>query len=171
MTTVRTTLSHRSTRRLQRGAFALAASAGMLLTPAVAQAAAPAGATVAAAPALAPTAASQKAVNVALAQVGKPYAWGAAGPGSYDCSGLVQYAYKAAGITMPHSSRTQSTMGSAVAKANLKPGDLVFFYSPVSHVGIYIGNGQMVHAATAGAPVKVVNLDYMPSYAGARRLA
>jgi cell wall-associated NlpC family hydrolase len=58
-----------------------------------------------------------------------------------------------------------------VAKANLKPGDLVFFYSPVSHVGIYIGNGQMVHAATAGSPVKVVNLDYMPSYAGARRLA
>jgi cell wall-associated NlpC family hydrolase len=171
MTTVRTTLSPRATRRLQRGAFALAASAGMLVTPAVAQAAAPAGTTAAAAPAPAPTGASQKAVDTALAQVGKPYAWGAAGPGAYDCSGLAQYAYKAAGINLAHSSRTQSTTGTPVAKANLKPGDLVFFYSPVSHVAIYIGNGQIVHASTAGQPVKVAKLDSMPSYAGARRLA
>src|SRR3954469_10312805 len=144
MTTARTTLSHRSTRRLQRGAFALVAGAGMFLTPAVAQAAAPMGTTAVAAPAAAPTGASQKAVDVALSQVGKPYAWGAAGPGSYDCSGLAQYAYKAAGFALPHSSRSQSTMGTPVSKADLKPGDLVFFYSPVSHVAIYIGNGQIV---------------------------
>jgi cell wall-associated NlpC family hydrolase len=168
MTTARTTLSPRSTRRLQRGAFALVAGAGMFLTPAVAQAAAPVGTTAIAA--AAPTGASQKAVDVALAQVGKPYAWGASGPGSYDCSGLAQYAYKAAGFALPHSSRSQSTMGTPVSKADLKPGDLVFFYSPVSHVAIYLGNGKIVHASTAGQPVKVANLDSMPSYSGARRL-
>jgi cell wall-associated NlpC family hydrolase len=168
MTTARTTLSHRSTRRLQRGAFALVAGAGMFLTPAVAEVGT---ATASAAVSAAPTAASQKAVDVALSQVGKPYAWGAAGPGSYDCSGLAQYAYKAAGVALPHSSGAQSTMGTAVSKADLKPGDLVFFYSPVSHVAIYIGNGQIVHASTAGQPVKVANLNSMPSYSGARRLA
>src|SRR3954451_5386738 len=180
MTTARTTLSPRSTRRLQRGAFALVAGAGMFLTPAVAQAAAPGGTPAGPAPAptppppkgaRGPPAASQKAVDVALAQVGKPYAWGGSGPSSYDCSGLTQYAYKAAGVALPHSSRSQSTMGAAVSKANLKPGDLVFFYSPVSHVAMYIGNGQIVHASTAGQPVKVAKLDSMPSYSGARRLA
>src|SRR3954454_21741433 len=168
MTTARTTLSPRSTRRLQRGAFALVAGAGMFLTPAVAQAAAPVGRTAIAAEA--PTSDSQQAVDVALAQVGKPYAWGASGPGSYACSGLLQYAYKAAGFALPHSSRSQSTMGTPVSKADLKPGDLVFFYSPVSHVAIYIGTGKIVPASTAGQPVKVANLDSMPSYSGARRL-
>jgi cell wall-associated NlpC family hydrolase len=167
MATARTTLTHRSTRRLQRGAFALLAGAGIVLTPAIAEA----GTASASAAVAAPTAAAQAAVNTALAQVGKPYAWGAAGPGSYDCSGLAQYAYKAAGISLPHSSRTQSTMGTPVSKANLKPGDLVFFYSPVSHVAVYIGNGQIVHASTAGQPVKVINLASMPGFNSARRLA
>jgi cell wall-associated NlpC family hydrolase len=125
----------------------------------------------AAAPAAAPNGAAQVAVDTALAQVGDPYVYGATGPNSFDCSGLTSYAYKAAGITIPRTSKLQSTFGTPVAKADLQPGDLVFFYSPVSHVGMYIGNGQMVHASTAGKPVAVVNLDSMPSYAGARRVA
>ena len=112
--------------------------------------------------------AAQKAVDVALAHVGEPYVWGAAGPNAFDCSGLTQYAYAAAGVTLPHSSKTQSTMGTPVARADLQPGDLVFFYSPVSHVGMYIGNGQMVHASTFGKPVVVTSVD-MKGYVGARR--
>jgi cell wall-associated NlpC family hydrolase len=97
--------------------------------------------------------------------------WAAAGPDSFDCSGLTQYAYAAAGIQLPHSSRMQSTMGTPVARSALQPGDLVFFYSPVSHVGLYIGNGQMVHASTYGQPVKVASIDSMSGYNSARRVA
>jgi len=113
---------------------------------------------------------AQKAVDTALAHVGQPYVWGAAGPNAFDCSGLTQYAYAAAGVTLPHSSKVQSTMGTAVSRADLQPGDLVFFYSPVSHVGMYIGNGQMVHASTFGKPVVVTSVD-MKGYVGARRFA
>ncbi|MCW2699231.1 MAG: putative Cell wall-associated hydrolase, partial [Blastococcus sp.] len=81
------------------------------------------------------------------------------------------YAYAAAGITLPHSSLAQSRLGVRVARADLQPGDLVFFYTPVSHVGIYIGNGQMVHASTSGSPVAIASLDDMPSYNSARRIA
>ena len=123
------------------------------------------------APAAAGSSAAQTAVSTALAQVGKPYVWGAAGPGSFDCSGLTQYAYRAAGVSLPHSSSMQAGMGTPVSRSALQPGDLVFFYSPVSHVGMYIGNGQMVHASTAGEPVKVVALDSMPGYNSARRIA
>ena len=129
------------------------------------EAAAPSG------PVVASSQAAQIAVDTALAQRGKPYIWAASGPGSFDCSGLTAFAYEAAGVSLPHSSAQQSKMGQAVSKADLQPGDLVFFYSPVSHVGIYIGNGQMVHAPTSGDVVKVANLDAMGSYAGARRIA
>src|SRR4051812_31712346 len=160
MTTVRTSL----TRRLTRPAVALLAGTGILLTPAVAQANTTAAPPVATAAAVAaPTAATQTAVDTALAQVGKPYVWGGAGPSSYDCSGLVQYAYRAAGISLPHSSRMQSTLGTPVSVANLRPGDLVFFYSPVSHVAMYIGNGQIVQASTYGQPVSVTELAHMPA--------
>ena len=115
--------------------------------------------------------AAQIAVSTALAQRGKPYAWAAAGPGSYDCSGLVQYAYRAAGISVPHSSSMQSKMGQQVSRDALQPGDLVFFYSPISHVGIYLGNGQMVHAPTSGDVVKISKIDSMGGYAWARRIA
>jgi cell wall-associated NlpC family hydrolase len=118
----------------------------------------------------APTQAAQVAVDTALAQLGDPYVWGAGGPNAFDCSGLTQYAYAAAGVQLPHSSAVQSTMGTAVPRSQLQPGDLVFFYSPVSHVGMYIGNGQMVHAATFGSPVQVTSVD-MKGYAGARRFA
>ena len=99
------------------------------------------------------------AVKTALAQAGDPYVWGASGPDGFDCSGLTSYAYAAAGVALPHSSRSQSTLGVEVARANLLPGDLVFFYSPISHVGIYIGNGMMVHARTFGQPVAVTSVD------------
>jgi cell wall-associated NlpC family hydrolase len=115
--------------------------------------------------------AAQTAVRTALAQVGDPYVWGAAGPNAFDCSGLMQYAYSAAGISLPHSSGLQSQMGTPVPVSALQPGDLLFFYSPVSHVGMYIGNGQMVHASTSGSPVKVAPIQYMMSnFSGARRL-
>lgn len=117
------------------------------------------------------SAAAQIAVDTALAQVGDPYVWGAAGPDSFDCSGLTMYAYAAAGIALPHSSRMQATMGRAVSVAELQPGDLLFFYSPISHESMYIGNGMMVHAATSGTPVKVVALDSMiGDLVAARRL-
>jgi cell wall-associated NlpC family hydrolase len=129
-------------------------------------------------PALAPSGpivagsqAAQVAVNTALAQRGKPYVWAADGPGSFDCSGLVDYAYGAAGVGLPHSALMQSHLGRAVSRSQLQPGDLVFFYSPVSHVGIYIGNGQMVHAPTTGDVVKISNIDVMGYFAGARRIA
>jgi peptidoglycan DL-endopeptidase CwlO len=128
-------------------------------------------AAVMAAPVAASSQAAQIAVQTALAQVGKPYVWGASGPDAYDCSGLTMYSYAAAGVALPHSSSAQSGMGIPVSRDQLQPGDLVFFYSPVSHVGMYIGNGQMVHASTSGTPVQVVSLDSMPDYNSARRIA
>ncbi|MBB3674386.1 C40 family peptidase [Modestobacter versicolor] len=160
--------------RSGRGALiALLTGAGLVLTPMTAQASGGPAAPVAApvASVAAPTAATQVAVDTALAQQGKPYVWAGAGPDSFDCSGLTQFAYAAAGISLPHSSRMQSTLGTPVARADLQPGDLVFFYSPVSHVGIYIGNGQMVHAPTSGSVVSVVDVDLMGGFNSARRLA
>jgi peptidoglycan DL-endopeptidase CwlO len=116
------------------------------------------------------SAAARTAVSTALAQVGDSYVWGAAGPNSFDCSGLTQYAYAAAGISLPHSSRMQATMGSPVSVSALQPGDLLFYYSPVSHVSMYVGNGQMVHASTYGQPVKVVGIGDMPSFSHAVRI-
>ncbi len=113
---------------------------------------------------------AQAAVDTALAQVGDSYVWGASGPNSFDCSGLTQYAYAAAGVSLPHSSRMQAQMGTAVSRAELQPGDLIFYYSPVSHVSMYIGNGQMVHASTSGQPVKVVSVDSMGGITAMRRI-
>jgi cell wall-associated NlpC family hydrolase len=116
------------------------------------------------------SAAARAAVSTALGQVGDPYSWGAAGPGAFDCSGLMQYAYAAAGVSLPHSSGMQSRMGSSVSTSAMAPGDLLFFFSPVSHVAMYVGNGQMVHASTYGQPVKVVPVSSMPGLVSVRRL-
>ena len=124
----------------------------------------------AAAAAAAPGPAAATAVQTALAQIGDPYVWGSSGPDGFDCSGLTQYAYAAAGISLPHSSRAQSTLGTPVSRADLMPGDLVYFYSPVSHVGIYVGDGKMVHARTFGQPVAVTSVD-QAGYRGAVRVA
>ena len=170
MTTARTSFARRSFRGV---AVAAIAGAGIALAPAPASAAVggATGAAVAAAPAAAASSAAQTAVNTALAQVGDRYVYGATGPNSFDCSGLTSFSYKAAGISLPRTSKAQSTFGTPVSKANLQPGDLVFFYSPVSHVAMYIGNGQIVHALNSSKPVQVMKLDSMPSYAGARRVA
>lgn len=130
------------------------------------------GAALAAPPAaavVATTEAAQTAVDTAMAQLGDPYVWAAAGPDAFDCSGLVQYAYAAAGIALPHSSVMQAGMGRPVSRADLQPGDLVYYYSPISHIGIYIGGGKFVHATTFGSPVEVGSVD-MAGYAGARRI-
>jgi len=103
----------------------------------------------------APSGAVGDVIAAALGQVGDPYVWGASGPDGFDCSGLTQYAYAAIGVSLPHSSRSQSQLGVAVSRAELQPGDIVYFYSPVSHVGLYIGDGKMVHARTFGSPVAV----------------
>jgi cell wall-associated NlpC family hydrolase len=120
---------------------------------------------------IASSAAAQAAVDTALAQVGDPYVWGAGGPDAFDCSGLTQYSYSAAGVSLPHSSRGQSQMGQAVSRSELQPGDLLFYYSPTSHVAMYIGNGKMVHASTSGKPVQVVSFDSMSGFTHARRIA
>ena len=165
MTTARTSFARRSFRGV---AVAAIAGAGIALSPLPASAHT---AVAASASATAVSSAAQTAVNTALAQVGDRYVYGATGPNSFDCSGLTSFSYKAAGISLPRTSKAQSTSGTPVSKGNLQPGDLVFFYSPVSHVGMYIGNGQMVHSSSAGKPVSVVSLDSMPSYSGARRVA
>ena len=106
-----------------------------------------------------PPGAAGDAIATALAQVGDAYEFGATGPDAFDCSGLTSYAYAAAGISLPHSSRAQSQLGTQVSRAELQAGDLVFFYTPISHVGLYIGGGMMVHARTYGSPVAVTSVD------------
>jgi cell wall-associated NlpC family hydrolase len=106
-----------------------------------------------------PPGAAGVAIQTALAQVGDRYEHAASGPDAFDCSGLTSYAYAAAGFSLAHSSRAQSQLGPEVSRAELQPGDLVFFYTPISHVGLYIGDGMMVHARTYGSPVAVTSVD------------
>ncbi|GEL19385.1 C40 family peptidase [Pseudonocardia asaccharolytica] len=117
----------------------------------------------------APVAARTSGLQNALGKVGAPYRWGAAGPSAFDCSGLVVWAFGKAGVSLPRTSRAMSTVGTPVAKSDLRPGDLVFFYRPVSHVAIYVGNGKVVHASTSGQPVKISDMNRMP-FSGARRV-
>jgi peptidoglycan DL-endopeptidase CwlO len=111
---------------------------------------------------LSPAARRQAVVSNALSKLGKPYRWGASGPNAFDCSGLVKWSFGSAGRALPRSSRAMAGVGTPVSKANLQPGDLVFFYKPISHVGIYIGNGKMVHASNRKSPVKVSDISRMP---------
>ncbi|MEU3501225.1 NlpC/P60 family protein [Streptomyces hundungensis] len=116
----------------------------------------------------APTSKAAEALAFARAQLGKPYVWGATGPASYDCSGLTQAAWKAAGVDLPRTTWDQVKTGSRVATADLEPGDLVFFYDDISHVGMYIGNGMMIHAPHSGAYVREESIYYMPIYGSVR---
>ena len=109
-----------------------------------------------------------KALAYAQAQLGEPYARSGAGPSSWDCSGLTMKAWGSVGVSLPHSSRQQSNLGRPVAKSDLQLGDLVFFYSDIHHVGLYAGNGQVIHAPRPGKSVEYIKMSYMP-YAGARR--
>jgi peptidoglycan DL-endopeptidase CwlO len=110
------------------------------------------------------------ALRAALTQRGKPYVWGAAGPDSYDCSGLVEWAFAQEGISLPHYTGSQWDSGMHVSRADLEPGDLVFFFSDISHVGLYIGNGLMVDAPSAGQDVQVQPV-FWDAYVGAVRIA
>ncbi|MFE9683489.1 NlpC/P60 family protein [Streptomyces sp. NPDC006285] len=103
-----------------------------------------------------------KALAFARAQIGRPYVWGASGPGSYDCSGLTQAAWKAAGVTLPRTTWDQVETGTTVSVESAQPGDLVFFYDDISHVGIYAGDGMMVHAPRPGAYVREESIFSMP---------
>ena len=102
--------------------------------------------------------------------LGRPYVWGAAGPDSYDCSGLVLWAFAQEGISLPHYTGDQWNSGMHVSRADLEPGDLVFFFADISHVGIYIGNGLMVDAPSTGQVVQVQPV-FWDSFVGAVRIA
>ncbi|AVH61215.1 MULTISPECIES: C40 family peptidase [Streptomyces] len=118
----------------------------------------------------APNSRAATAVSYAYDKLGSPYVWGATGPDAFDCSGLSQAAYRSAGISLPRTTYAQINAGRRVSRSELLPGDLVFFYSGISHVGIYVGNGQMIHAPNRSAPVRVAPIDQMP-FAGATRVA
>ncbi|MGX7681862.1 NlpC/P60 family protein [Jatrophihabitans sp. DSM 45814] len=110
------------------------------------------------------------AIRTALAQLGKPYVWAAAGPDSFDCSGLTMVAWRAAGVSMPHLASDQQNMGTPVDKSQLRPGDLVFFGSPAYHVALYMGSGMVIQAPNSGDVVKISPLAGMSSYSSATRL-
>ncbi|MFB7734259.1 NlpC/P60 family protein [Streptomyces sp. NPDC056112] len=109
-----------------------------------------------------------KVIDFARAQIGKPYVWGGSGPGSYDCSGLTQASWKSAGISLPRTTWDQVQAGTTVPVSAAEPGDLVFFYDDISHVGIYIGNGMMIHAPHSGANVREESIYYMPIHSVVR---
>lgn len=101
-------------------------------------------------------------IQAALSRLGSPYSWGGSGPGAFDCSGLVMWSFQQAGISLPHSSQALARGGQSVSRDQMQPGDLVTYYSDASHVGIYIGDGMMVHASTYGTPVRVAPVDNAP---------
>jgi cell wall-associated NlpC family hydrolase len=120
------------------------------------------------APAAPPNQRAGIAVDSALSQVGKPYQWGASGPDSYDCSGLTMWAWAKAGVSLPHNSGAQYAATPRVSQGDWAPGDLLFFGSPIHHVAMYIGNGQMVSAPYTGSYVQVVSA-FRSDYVGAGR--
>lgn len=108
--------------------------------------------------------AGSKAVWAALTRLGSPYVWAAAGPDAFDCSGLVVWAFEQAGVTLPHSSQALAAGGQPVQLNQIRPGDVISYYSEASHVGIYVGGGRIIHASTYGVPVAVVPMDNAPIY-------
>ena len=111
-----------------------------------------------------------EAVSAALSKQGSEYVWGAKGPSTFDCSGLMQYAYKQAGVSIGASTKTQVSEGHSVSASQLQPGDLIFYYSPVSHVAMYVGNGKAVHAPTEGDVVKVSDYKKIGNVTAMRRI-
>ncbi|NKI40559.1 C40 family peptidase [Streptomyces physcomitrii] len=110
----------------------------------------------------------EQALAFARQQIGKPYVWGASGPDSFDCSGLTLAAWKAAGITLPRTTWDQVKTGTTIPVSEARPGDLVFFYDDISHVGLYLGDGMMVHAPKPGASVREESISYMPIHSVVR---
>jgi cell wall-associated NlpC family hydrolase len=118
--------------------------------------------------AAAPAAVRTSAMQKALGKVGSKYRYGASGPNAFDCSGLVSWAFKNSGKSLPRTSRAMSRVGTSVSKSALQPGDLVFFYGGPSHVGIYVGNGKIVHASNPRHPVRVADMKSMPFHSARR---
>ncbi|MEU6662154.1 NlpC/P60 family protein [Streptomyces sp. NPDC046821] len=118
----------------------------------------------------APDSRAAAAIAYAYKALGSPYVWGATGPNAFDCSGLTQAAYRSAGVSLPRTTYSQINAGPRIPRSQLQPGDLVFFYSGISHVGLYIGDGKMIHAPNPSAPVRIASVDLMP-FAGATRVA
>jgi len=112
---------------------------------------------------------AQSALNFALAQLGKPYIWGGTGPTGYDCSGLMMASWGKAGVSLPRTAAAQYAAGTPVSTSDLQPGDLVFFYPGITHVGMYIGDGKFIHASSPRTGIKVSVLAQQSSYQGARR--
>jgi len=111
------------------------------------------------------------ALKYALQQIGDRYVFGADGMTTWDCSGLTMRAFRSAGVSLPHSSAAQFRYGKSVSRSNLRAGDLVFFGSPISHVGIYLGGNKMVHAPRSGSRVKVATMDMgRKKFRGGKRL-
>ncbi|MCL5735781.1 MAG: NlpC/P60 family protein [Actinobacteria bacterium] len=108
-----------------------------------------------------------RVIKMAMSYLGVPYVWGGSSPGGFDCSGLVQYVYAKVGISLPHSSRMQFNLGTPVSYGQLKAGDLVFFFTPIQHVGIYIGSGRMINAT--GNQVQISDV-WPSSFRGGRRV-
>lgn len=109
-----------------------------------------------------PSATGNGVVGAALSKIGSPYGWGAAGPNQFDCSGLMYWSYAQNGKSIPRTSQAQLAGGTPVSLSELQPGDIVGYYPGVTHVGMYVGNGQVVHASDYGIPVQVVPLNSMP---------
>ena len=110
-----------------------------------------------------------QALRWALTKRGDPYVWGGAGPSVFDCSGLVMWAYAQVGISLPHFTGNQWNSGVHVSRSQLQPGDLVFFFPDISHVGLYVGNGLMLDAPTFGQPVQIQPI-FWSAYVGAVRI-
>jgi cell wall-associated NlpC family hydrolase len=111
------------------------------------------------------------ALDAAESKLGKPYVWGATGPNSFDCSGLMQFAFDEAGKDLPRTAAAQSKVGQKVSMDDLKPGDLIFLYSPVSHVVMYVGDGKVIEAPNSGEDVKYTPLSKIEkNVVGARRV-
>jgi cell wall-associated NlpC family hydrolase len=111
-----------------------------------------------------------KVIDYACSKIGDPYQWGASGPQRFDCSGLTMMAWKQVGVSLPHSAAMQATYGTTVKVEDLRPGDLVFFFSPIGHNGIYLGHGLMIHAPRTGESVRIAPIRYIGGFATAVRL-
>jgi cell wall-associated NlpC family hydrolase len=109
-----------------------------------------------------------RVVEAAMKYRGVPYVWGGAGPGGFDCSGLVMYVFAELGVSLPHSAAMQYDSGTHVSRDQLEAGDLVFFGNPIHHVGIYVGNGDMIDAPYSGVSVRIDPLQ--SDYTGATRI-